>query len=531
MALNKKDFVVVNGKRYYADGGQIDPPDNNPEQDYPGLYGKEVFYDNNGESIFNKSYYNIRPDEKRIEEYNPGKSQAHGHNLVKQLSGEIGTGIDKDQSQRSEFIRGENLIADWYDRMIKNGDPAFLNDLKKSGVDIKKFKDDISENKYGNPFDRKGADLDSENHNKIIGLFSKYNPNIFEGDGASNGIYTGQQVINAIRGLTKREGLYSKHVQSERNIIDNALSEIGLNVVGGHYARNEMPDGNAYYTVFTSDGNTRDLLVTKDGRVFGVQYGGGEIKDVVIDQNGTKKTGRSGEISGWSSVNDGHVNHVQKRNSVWMPVGVHGNSSGGFYSRKVNAQGGHLNRYYADGGAMGQIPLGEQPEDYNMVGEGGMHEENPMGGVPYGINQDGTQNMVEEGEVSVGDNVFSNRTQLSPELCQQLGLPEGTTPAEAMQQIEQLYEQGQLSEEEFQEVQQIIFQDQEQQKQNDPSSYQQGQVGGQGVPMPQNEGIDPSMMQGAPMDQQQMDPSMMQNEGIDPSMVESQPMAYGGYRW
>lgn len=181
-----------------------------------------------------------------------------------------------------------------------------------------------------------------------------------------------------------------------------------------------------------------------------------------------------------------------------------------------NAYGGKINRYYADGGAMGQIPLGEQmPEDYNMVGEGGMHEENPMGGVPYGMNQDGSQNMVEEGEVSVGDNVFSNRSQLSPELCEQLGMPQGTTPAEAMQQIEQLYEQGQISDEEFQEVQQIIFQDQEQQKENVGGSYQQGQVGGPGV---QNEGIDPNMGM-------QMDPMAMQEqpEGITPDMMQ------GGY--
>lgn len=47
---------------------------------------------------------------------------------------------------------------------------------------------------------------------------------------------------------------------------------------------------------------------------------------------------------------------------------------------------------------------------------------NPQGGVPYGVNQDGSQNMVEEGEVSVGNNVFSYRIAISPELYQQLGL-------------------------------------------------------------------------------------------------------------
>ena len=185
-------------------------------------------------------------------------------------------------------------------------------------------------------------------------------------------------------------------------------------------------------------------------------------------------------------------------------------NNGNVLHKVSNAFGGHLNRprLYADGGAMGMIPLGEQ-EDYNAVNAGGSHEENPMGGVPYGVNQDGSQNMVEQGEVSVGDNVFSDRSALSPELCQQLGMPEGTSPAQAMQQIEQLYQQGQLSDEEYQEVQQIIFQDQEMQKQNQGSSYQQGQVGGD----PMQQGVNP-----------------YQNEGIQPEMVEGgQQYAWGGY--
>lgn len=164
---------------------------------------------------------------------------------------------------------------------------------------------------------------------------------------------------------------------------------------------------------------------------------------------------------------------------------------------------------YAVGGTTGeQIPIGEQP-DYNMVGAGGSHEQNPQGGVPYGMNQDGSQNMVEQGEVSVGNNVFSDRTAMSPELCQQLGLPEGTSPAQAMQQIEQLYEQGQIGDQEFQEIQQIIFEDQEAQKQG---------------AMPQ-EGISPEMM-GMPQQQ----PMPMQNEGISPEMMQGGAMAFGGRR-
>lgn len=172
--------------------------------------------------------------------------------------------------------------------------------------------------------------------------------------------------------------------------------------------------------------------------------------------------------------------------------------------------------------------------DYNMIGEGGSHEQNPMGGVPYGVTQDGTQNMVEEGEVSVGNNVFSDRIQMSPKLCQQLGLPEGTSPAQAMQQIEALYEQGQIGDEEFQEIQQIIFQDQEKQKQGAEGSIEQMQQS----EMP-SEGIQPYMMQGASMPPetmqqgtQPMQSPMQQGtpEGIQPEMVQGGAYAYGGRR-
>ena len=204
---------------------------------------------------------------------------------------------------------------------------------------------------------------------------------------------------------------------------------------------------------------------------------------------------------------------------------------------------GNGKKYYATGGSMGDVPLGEQ-EDYNMIGEGGSHEQNPQGGVPYGMNQDGTQNMVEEGEVTVGNNVFSDRIQLSTELCQQLGLPEGTTPAQAMQQIEALYEQGQIKDEEFQEIQEIIFQDQEAQKQSGAEAMSPEQP--QQPPM---EGLDPSQLQGGAMPPEMMqsggmpqgsqmppDMAMQQGgqqpmEGITPDMVQGGSYAYGGRRY
>ena len=44
-----------------------------------------------------------------------------------------------------------------------------------------------------------------------------------------------------------------------------------------------------------------------------------------------------------------------------------------------------------------------------MIGNGGTHEQNPMEGVPMGIDPNGIPNLVEEGEVIFNDYVFSNR--------------------------------------------------------------------------------------------------------------------------
>ena len=44
-----------------------------------------------------------------------------------------------------------------------------------------------------------------------------------------------------------------------------------------------------------------------------------------------------------------------------------------------------------------------------IVGNGGTHEENPYEGVPMGVDNEGTPNLVEQGEVIFNDYVFSNR--------------------------------------------------------------------------------------------------------------------------
>lgn len=82
------------------------------------------------------------------------------------------------------------------------------------------------------------------------------------------------------------------------------------------------------------------------------------------------------------------------------------------YVPKKKAFGGDLNTHGADF-ANGQI----------IVGNGGTHEENPMEGVPMGMDADGNPNLVEQGEVIFNDYVFSNRLFADSGLLESFNLP------------------------------------------------------------------------------------------------------------
>ncbi len=74
--------------------------------------------------------------------------------------------------------------------------------------------------------------------------------------------------------------------------------------------------------------------------------------------------------------------------------------------------GGELNTNGADF-SNGQI----------IVGNGGTHEENPMEGVPMGMDAEGNPNLVEQGEVIFNDYVFSNRLFADGGLLESFNLP------------------------------------------------------------------------------------------------------------
>lgn len=77
-----------------------------------------------------------------------------------------------------------------------------------------------------------------------------------------------------------------------------------------------------------------------------------------------------------------------------------------------------------------------------LIDNGGTHEQNPLQGVPMGVSQDGTPNLVEEGEVIWNDYVFSNRLKVPSELREQYKLgKEDITFAQAIRAIQEADEE------------------------------------------------------------------------------------------
>lgn len=80
---------------------------------------------------------------------------------------------------------------------------------------------------------------------------------------------------------------------------------------------------------------------------------------------------------------------------------------------------------FAKGGILNN-PLSSNGADWNIdltsINNGGRHEQNPYEGVQIGVDQEGTPNLVEEGEVIWNNYVFSNRMKVPKALREQLKL-------------------------------------------------------------------------------------------------------------
>ena len=96
---------------------------------------------------------------------------------------------------------------------------------------------------------------------------------------------------------------------------------------------------------------------------------------------------------------------------------------------------GGFGNYYAYGGDM----TGDWSNGITLINNGGTHEQNPYSGVPFGVDANGTPNLVEEGEVVFNDYVFSNRRKPTKKQLSDVKLPEkyeGMTFAEIAKAIQ-----------------------------------------------------------------------------------------------
>ena len=83
---------------------------------------------------------------------------------------------------------------------------------------------------------------------------------------------------------------------------------------------------------------------------------------------------------------------------------------------------------------------GDWSNGLTFINEGGTHEQNPFGGVPVGVDQEGTPNLVEEGEIIWNDYVFSNRLKPTKKQLETVGFNpkyEGMTFAEVVEKVQQ----------------------------------------------------------------------------------------------
>lgn len=74
-----------------------------------------------------------------------------------------------------------------------------------------------------------------------------------------------------------------------------------------------------------------------------------------------------------------------------------------------------------------------------FINEGGLHSENPLGGVPVGVDQEGIPNLVEEGEIIWNDYVFSNRLKPTKKQLETIGFDpkyEGYTFAKIVEDVQ-----------------------------------------------------------------------------------------------
>lgn len=170
------------------------------------------------------------------------------------------------------------------------------------------------------------------------------------------------------------------------------------------------------------------------------------------------------------------------------------------------------------------------PSLFNIIGSGGTHENNPYGGVPIGTDIQGTPNLVEEGEVVVGNKfVLSNRKKVPDEDKKYLGFGGGTnaTYADIGKNLEKFYSErnDDISKRTLEQHLQFLADSQEKHKKEEAQDALEQQLLAQG--------IDPEEYYAALEKQQAQQEQIAADQAMQQQIAlqqEGQPMiaAYGG---
>lgn len=319
------------------------------------------------------------------------------------------------------YIDGMNPVYDWQTNWGVNsqlaGVPLNMNKLPNtSGVTIP-----------SSPNIAKGPSI----KDRVNGYFGKYATD--KGSMIDGAIGAGTQVLGNIinsGGLSSGVGNVMSGIG---NVVGNipgpigwagkALSLVGagVNALWGHkfndanVAAAESANRERNNWQFGDYSNTDALLA---GSMANVQLGNvskgflgkegpfsnavtNKMKQINNDRMQANLRANNSELNAYNNYQTGSV-----RNAISTGSAVNAAASGGPLSMISGTMTPFGNRYFADGGfTHGSL--------FNngliKINNGGSHEQNPNQGVQYGVDPQGTPNMVEEGETVLDDYVFSDR--------------------------------------------------------------------------------------------------------------------------
>lgn len=263
--------------------------------------------------------------------------------------------------------------------------------------------------------------------------------NSFKGDKLAGTIGTlASGVLSGVQG-----GLEASEVDT--SVADNALEAVN----------NYQPNTSSLDAIADSLNSTQFAKTDWTGRDF--------TKSTGEQLTGLLSSGVTGFASGAASRNviGGAINaglNVLGRGLGWASSAVRGNKNAKELNRQgtlaniattnktlsaidstqENAYDETMRNLVAYGGPIYNLG-GEFDNGLMFIDEGGTHEQNPFGGVLMGVDNEGTPNLVEEGEIIYNDYVFSNRLKPNKKLLKDNGFSdkyEGWTFAKIVEDLQ-----------------------------------------------------------------------------------------------